>query len=172
MKQEERGIDRSRLIWGAVLLVVGLALTFRRLDLAPLTWLYPFWPLGLVAAGLGLAMKEEGKRREGAWIAFIGLWLLVNNLGVFGPLGLRYATSWPLLVIFAGIVTLTLPKPDEDRTEGLMPIAVGLWLQANTLHLFGLEFRRSWPLLLVLLGLVLVARALHQARQPATGSSS
>jgi len=31
-------------------------------------------------------------------------------------------------------------------------IAVGSWLQAVTLHLYGLTYRSSWPLILVILG--------------------
>jgi hypothetical protein len=167
-----RGIDRSRLWTGAVLLAVGLLLTLHRLDIAPWGVAWRWWPLLLVAAGILRWLQGVDSRREGAWLCFVGFWLLLNSAGLFGPLELRYATSWPLLVMFAGAVTLALPKAGEDRLEGLTPLAVGLWLQANLLGLFGLELRTSWPVLLILLGLAMLTRGLRQAGRPAAGSPS
>jgi hypothetical protein len=172
MSSISSGIDRGRLAGGAALLVLGLVLTADRLHLAPLSWLYPLWPTALMAAGVALGLAGPARRREGAWLTGVGGWLLANNLGHFGALEIRFATSWPLLVILAGLIGLILPKPGEARLDGLTPLVVGIWLQANMLHLYGMSFRNSWPLLLVLLGLAMVARALRQASVPEPGRTS
>ena len=69
-------------------------------------------------------------------------------------------TWWPMTLIVIGV-----PKLFQYTTlwSGLWLIAVGLWLQAIQLDLFGATYRNSWPLLLIVLGGGMIARALLDA---------
>jgi hypothetical protein len=63
---------------------------------------------------------------------------------------------WPMILVLFGMVDLFQRK---SVWRGLWMIAVGVWLQATVLHLFGLTFRNSWPLLLIVLGAGMTLRA-------------
>jgi hypothetical protein len=63
---------------------------------------------------------------------------------------------WPITLVLFGVADLFQRK---SVWRGLWLIAVGVWLQATVLHLFGLTFRNSWPLLLILLGAGITLRA-------------
>ncbi|HVS02443.1 MAG TPA: DUF5668 domain-containing protein [Thermoanaerobaculia bacterium] len=161
---EPRRIDTGTLLWGVLLLLAGTLLTLARFDLLDLARLWPWWPLGLVVAGLVVAVTKKRPKclRDGLWLIGIGLWLLLNT---FGLAGFHWGSSWPLLVIFAGLVQMAIPKAGEPRSDGLTPLLIGLWLLVNTRHLFGLDWQRSWPLLLVAVGLGMMVRAVLQARR-------
>lgn len=65
-----------------------------------------YWPLLLMAFGLVRLfdpLRPNGRRRSrwtGTWFIYLGLWGFVNE---FHVLGLGYDTSWPLLIVGAGI---------------------------------------------------------------------
>ena len=55
----------------------------------------------------------------------------------------------PLFVIWIGLVQLF--KPDRGR-RSIFVLLIGIWLQINTLELFGLDFSNSWPLVIIAVG--------------------
>jgi len=63
---------------------------------------------------------------------------------------------WPMTLVLFGVADLFQRR---SVWRGLWLIAVGAWLQATVLHLFGLTFRNSWPLLLIVLGAGMTLRA-------------
>lgn len=65
---------------------------------------------------------------------------------------------WPLIVIGVGVTRLVA----REVWNGLWLVAVGSWLLAVELELFGFTYRNSWPLLLIVLGGGMVLRALFQ----------
>jgi len=104
----ERPADHGRIMLGVVIMAAGVLLLIERLNLAAvhLGWrLWPLFPLGLgLLRVIDPPLRRDGQqcsRRSGAWLVLIGVWGLVNE---FHVRGLDYGNSWPLIVIFAGIM--------------------------------------------------------------------
>jgi len=63
---------------------------------------------------------------------------------------------WPMLIVLFGVVRLFTGR----RPWGaIWFIAIGAWLQAVQLGLFGLTYHNSWPLLLIVAGAGMTLRA-------------
>ena len=113
----------SRVVAGIIVMIVGTALLASRLDVDT-RFSAHFWPLILIAMGLARLLDRDpargGSRKalRAAWLLYVGLWGLVNE---FHVLGFDYGTSWPLLVIGAGLAivwrALDSPRPHADRQE-------------------------------------------------------
>ncbi len=108
MKIGERTIMTSRahhtsqLAWGGVLLLLGSAMLLSNLDVFDLGSLWRHWPLIVVAMGIGKLISSETPRERGnaLWWLFIGAWLYISVLRVFG---FGFHDSWPILLIGIGI---------------------------------------------------------------------
>ena len=96
-------------IVGSAMMLVGLALLLDvRLDLRVNFWASG-WAVLLFLAGVVRTIdpstgdSEVPSRRTGVWLMTIGAWgfLSQNRL-----LGLSFKTSWPLLLVAAGIITV------------------------------------------------------------------
>jgi hypothetical protein len=85
-----------------------------------------------------------------------GTALLLQQLGI-ADLSWIIRTFWPLFIVAAGISKLMHRR---SIWSGLWMIALGAWLQAVTLHLYGFTYRSSWPLLLVILGAGMIGRTI------------
>jgi hypothetical protein len=106
---------------GLALMLLGLAVLFERMDLWHLNVSARLWPFFLLLLGLvkfvsGPYRTRRGRKvRGGAWLIYIGLWGLINE---YHLLGLDYDTSWPLLIVAAGLnmVWRSLAST-RDRTQ-------------------------------------------------------
>lgn len=85
-----------------------------------------------------------------------GAILLMNRLGI-ADFSWTIRRFWPLIVIIIGISKLV---HRSTIWQGLWFIALGTWLQAVSLHLYGFTYRSSWPLLLVILGGGMIVRTI------------
>jgi cell wall-active antibiotic response 4TMS protein YvqF len=118
--------EPSRVLWGLLVIAIGGLLLADRLELFHLQFSASvMWPFVLIALGLARVTQprvaRDGRcrsRRSAAWLLFIGFWGLLNNFHVFG---LDYHRSWPLLVIFTGMIIVsramepsTAPAPSGD----------------------------------------------------------
>jgi len=84
------------------------------------------WPLLLIVYGSVrfLTAAEDPVRRRhsrwtAAWLIYLGFWFLVNEFHIFG---LRYDTSWPLLIVWAGVRIMSSAienayRPPASRVE-------------------------------------------------------
>jgi hypothetical protein len=162
MSEPDRQVDRQPLFWGVLLVVVGVLFTLFELQLVAWWHFGQWWPLVVVAAGVGrIAASAEAKgRRGGVWVVIVGVWLLITTLGV---LDFGWTDSWPLLIVAGGLIDVLWPTPEDDRYDGFVWLAVGCWLLLTVRHFFGLTWRDSWPLLLVFVGAAIVLKALLQA---------
>jgi hypothetical protein len=87
---------------GIFLLIIGIALLLDKFDIFSVGSVWHYWPVLLIANGFGhlLNTQETWKYRKAIWWLFIGSWLFICELHLFG---LSYHNSWPILLIGIGI---------------------------------------------------------------------
>jgi hypothetical protein len=105
-RHEPRRQDR-RILAGVVIILAGLSLLADRTGYHFQLLPGRLWPLILIAFGV-VRLTDRGRpdgsrrsARSGAWFIFLGIWGLVSEFHLFG---LDYNTSWPLLVVAAGVL--------------------------------------------------------------------
>jgi len=93
--------NASRLFAGLVIIVLGGIALLDNFGVIQIHDIWRFWPLVLIAIGLSKLLRPSGSPgRFGGMILFgVGLWLLLENLGVW-PYDL--GNLWPLFVILIG----------------------------------------------------------------------
>lgn len=99
----------SQLTTGMIIIMVGLLLLAGQFDLG---WHFGrLWPLILIVLGAGrfMATDSNGRRGSGMWLLFVGGIFLLNNFRI-----LSIGHSWPLFVIFAGLL-MVLGRDREGR---------------------------------------------------------
>lgn len=115
MEQQQSRFN-IQIILGIVLLLMGVFFLMDNAEIIEIGSAWKYWPLILVAVGASkFVSARPGKEQiEGAWLAFVGAWLFVSFNHV---LGLRFGTSWPLLVIAWGITILwkSMLTPQENQ---------------------------------------------------------
>ncbi len=109
------------LIIGLILVAVGVMFLLDNFNVIyigePITH---FWPVLVIALGLVRIVQAEtpSERRRGFFWTFIGLWLLVSVLHMFG---LNFHNSWPILLIGLGINSIWKavdPQPECRLSKG------------------------------------------------------
>ena len=102
-----QGADGGRVLAGLLVIAAGLVLLADRLGMDGIHLSGRYWPLLLIAFGavrfLNPPAGRHGRRRSrrpGAWLMYVGAWGLVSE---FHVLGFSYQTSWPLLLVGAGV---------------------------------------------------------------------
>ncbi|MGE0455090.1 MAG: DUF5668 domain-containing protein [Vicinamibacteria bacterium] len=101
----------SRLIWGLALVLLGAGMTLDRLGLFEMRPYRRYWPLVLVALGLGrLLTPSDGGRAGGVWLLTAGLLLLGDTLQL-----LSIRDSWPLFFVVLGASMMLEPGRRSRR---------------------------------------------------------
>jgi len=98
--------QRSRLIFGAFIIVVGVFALLDNLHLFDSHLVQPFWPLVFVALG-ALRLSQASHPRQavlGGALIVVGAGLTLQNLGLFH---LNMRDLWPVILIFVGLNVLT-----------------------------------------------------------------
>jgi len=92
----------SQLVWGGVLLILGAALLLSNLDILQIDSVWSYWPLIIVAIGIGKLVTAETPRERGGgiWMIFLGAWLYISVFKVFG---FGFHDSWPILLVGVGV---------------------------------------------------------------------
>jgi len=106
VSRDPQSRQRSRVLFGAFIIVVGLFALLDNLHVFDSRLVQPFWPLVFVAMGaLHLANASRPRRwlYGGAFIA-VGAGMTLNNLGV---IHFRMQDLWPVILILVGISVLT-----------------------------------------------------------------
>jgi hypothetical protein len=113
--------SNGSLVVGLILVAVGLLFLLDNFDIIyvgePIT---KFWPALVIALGLVRIVQAEtpSERRRGFFWTFIGFWLLVSVLHIFG---LSFDNSWPILLIGMGINSIWKavdPQPECRLSKG------------------------------------------------------
>ena len=108
MNTENNYAARKQIMWGMVLIAVGVIFLLDRMEIVDLRSLWHYWPLLIVAAGINQTIGYPSAREfsNGLWTVFIGLWLFAVFEGYFG---LTFRNSWPLFLLMWGVQMLLAP---------------------------------------------------------------
>lgn len=113
MDSTRGGHDLSRLVLGAILVVLGVLFTLDQLGIIDAGQLLDYWPLLLVAAGLAKVLQppDSHGRIFGAVLVVVGVVILLGNLGI---ISFSVFDLWPLVLVVLGVHLLL-------RATGLRP---------------------------------------------------
>jgi len=102
-------VKASRLILGLTLIAIGVAYILDRLGYFDASLLWDYWPVVLIAAGLGkLVTPGSGLSRiTGALIAAVGTWILLENLDY---VYFSFWEWWPLVLVLIGLRLIFGPQ--------------------------------------------------------------
>ena len=106
------------IVIGLMIIVLGVVLFFDQTGLLGWRPTWSFWPFLIIVMGLArFAQPRRDGTREGGWLIFIGVWLLLNEMRV-----LRYRESWPLFLVAIGLHTMWKAiakptRPGPSQTE-------------------------------------------------------
>jgi hypothetical protein len=90
------------IVFGLVIIVLGVVLFLDQTGILGWRPTWSFWPVLIIAMGLArFSQPRADGTRDGGWLLFVGVWLLLNELHV-----LRYRDSWPLFLVAIGIQTM------------------------------------------------------------------
>lgn len=94
--------NASRLFAGLVIIGLGALALLDNFGILHIPRIWRFWPLILIALGFSRLLQPRGSRGRAGGIVLsgLGLWLLLENLGLW-PYSL--AELWPLIVVAVGI---------------------------------------------------------------------
>ena len=91
-------VNTEGVVIGVVIMALGGTIMLDRAGVIHMYGQFVFWPFVLITIGLiKLLRRRQDGRREGGWWLFLGLWLLLNDIGV-----LQFRTSWPLILVALG----------------------------------------------------------------------
>jgi hypothetical protein len=99
---------RRQVLWGLLLVGLGVAFLLDQMHIIEIADLWHYAPLLLVLIGVNqtIGYPSAGEFSRGLWNVFIGLWLFATLEGLFG---LTWANSWPLLIIISGVTMAIRP---------------------------------------------------------------
>jgi hypothetical protein len=99
---------RRQLMWGLVLVCVGVTFALAQMDLIELDGIWHYWPLLMVIFGINKMIGYPTAKHftSGLWSVFIGLWLFAVFEHMFG---LTLRNSWPFLIIASGVSMMLEP---------------------------------------------------------------
>ncbi len=102
MEEERSTLNAPRLFLGLVVVTLGLIALLDNLGVIHVESAWRFWPLFLIAFGTARLLRPAGC--PGRWTGFmmvvIGLWFLLQNLGV---MPYRLIHFWPVLIVLVGM---------------------------------------------------------------------
>lgn len=112
----------ARVLFGLAIVLIGFAMLAQRNDGWGIHLDVRWWPWLLIllgAAKMVVPGEHKGRRRSrrgGFWLFSIGGWGLISEAQLFG---FDYSTSWPLLLVAAGIniVWRSVEEPPGRRIQ-------------------------------------------------------
>jgi hypothetical protein len=107
-------MNASKLVFGLLLLFVGIAGFLDAIDVWEIGNLWSWWPLGLIAIGLANEITALAQRRSdgGSVMIAIGVWLLIATHHFFG---LNHRTAFPVGIAIFGLGMLLHAVVDRPR---------------------------------------------------------
>jgi len=119
--------SRVGLVWGALIVAVGVALLLDHMGFIVIGSLFRFWPMILVFFGVG-HLFTPSNRAWGVILVSIGALFQLDNLGL---VRFRFADLWPIAIIAVGVLlmwsALKRPLPTSttaDSTDMFNAVAI------------------------------------------------
>lgn len=102
MGSEQSNLSVPRLVFGLVIISLGVVFTLDKLDIVEARGILEYWPVILILAGVG-HLAQPGRASNRGWgiaLLVLGGWYLAYNLGwvVHTPLQL-----WPVVLVVIGL---------------------------------------------------------------------
>jgi hypothetical protein len=155
--------NTGALIWGLVLVALGVLFTLQQLRLLPFEW-GNIWPGFIIVAGLAFLLGYALSPRHDAGLAFVGSMAVMT--GVF--LGLfafgyyewsQMAYMWGWWPLMGGIAFVILWAADRFQDWGvLVPAVIGIGVGIIALA-GGNQWYKYWPVAVILAGIVVLVGA-------------
>jgi predicted membrane protein len=121
------------IIWGAVILGVGVFLLLDHMGVLSVGNLWRFWPILMIVGGV-VNLLEPGKRPWGVFLIAAGGLFQLDTLGI---IRFRWSEFWPLLIIAAGAMMIW-----NSMTARRLAGTVGAQSEMNATAIFGGVERR------------------------------
>jgi hypothetical protein len=101
MADKYRRRNGPRLAMGLVVIVVGVLFTLDKLGYVRAGDFWEYWPVILIAVGLGRVIQPCGTQRRGfgVFMIVLGTWFLLSNLDV---IEYHVVEFWPVLLVLLG----------------------------------------------------------------------
>ena len=99
---------RKQLMWGLVLVCVGVTIFLDQIDVIDVQGIWHYWPLLMVIFGINKMVGYPTAKHfsSGLWMVFTGLWLFAVFEHLFG---LTLHNSWPFFIVAAGVSMIVEP---------------------------------------------------------------
>jgi len=99
---------RRQLVWGIIIIVIGVTLVLDRMEIVEVDEIWHYWPLLLVVLGMNKMVGYPTARHftNGLWLMFLGLWLFAVVEHLYG---LTLHNSWPFVIIALGVKIVIEP---------------------------------------------------------------
>jgi len=96
--------NRDTLVWGLILMSLGVTFLLTNSGVWPNDTLRHWWPVLVIISGVGSLPAARGPRGIGSAVttSAIGAWLLVASNNWYG---LGWSRSWPLVIVAFGLGT-------------------------------------------------------------------
>jgi predicted membrane protein len=120
-RKSEPGQVTPQLVFGLVIIFVGVVFTMDALGIAPAVSYLRYWPLAIVAVGLIklIQAKEGGGAFAGLLITILGSWLLAEELDL---INIDLRRVWPIgLVAFGAYLVWQGLKPRQPKRLAIEP---------------------------------------------------
>lgn len=91
-----------RVVLGLVVIAVGVLFTLDRLGYVNAGEFWEYWPVLLIAIGIGRVLQPRGTHGRGFGVVLImvGAWFLLSNLDL---IHYRFRDVWPIFLVLLGI---------------------------------------------------------------------
>ncbi|HEY2461450.1 MAG TPA: DUF5668 domain-containing protein [Candidatus Acidoferrum sp.] len=94
------GTERSGLVWGIFVVLIGVALLLDHTGFITINHLYQYWPMIIVVAGIGQFFSNSN-RTWGLFLIALGAIFQLQTLGI---IRFRIAELWPIAIIAVGLL--------------------------------------------------------------------
>lgn len=123
---------KNAAFWGGAFGVLGVFFVLRNYDFIPFYWFVEFWPIFLIALGVGFLVlyifrpDDWGVLIPGIVLTFIGFLFLIRSMDVMRDIFYLtidiIETYWPLILVLIGIGLIanslrTKDVSSEDKTR-------------------------------------------------------